>query len=86
MNALDSPEFEFATIEATFQPVRTDDLRPEAAARIGERLRLTYAGRSDDDEAFPGQARWMADTSIPWFGWCPSEDLTDYVLVTPTEY
>ena len=68
-------------IEATFSPICTDDLRPEAAALIGKTLQWRAAWRIDDHEVYQGQWAYvpfdrngrMPDDAFP--GWVPECDL-----------
>lgn len=65
----------------TFRPKRVDNLRPEVSVLIGRALLWRFAGVSDDDEAYPGQSRWMPDRSHDdelgpaAMYWSPEEDI-----------
>lgn len=65
---------------ATFQPARTDDLKPDALEHVGETFewRGLWVVTEDDGGPYVGQTVWeRADESLPWFGWVPDEDLVD---------
>ncbi len=69
-------------LRARFQPKDTATLKPFMHSQIGKVYNWDYAGMSDDDEAFPGQTRWMParehDTEMPEEcrgRWVPEEDL-----------
>lgn len=65
---------------ATFRPKRLDNLRPELVPLIGEVAEWDYAGRSGDDEPYPGQWRWNT-SDARWRGkWVPDEDLEPVAL------
>lgn len=65
------------TRQATFQPRRTETLRPEASTFVGQTLEWEYAGTMDEGP-YDGQTIWTpTDKSLPWFGWVPDEDLVD---------
>lgn len=72
----------FEDVVAKFQPKKLETLRPCMVSLIGKTFTWNYAGISDDNEAFPGQTRWMIarehDAEIPdecKGRWAPEEDL-----------
>ena len=65
-------------IVATFQPKRTDNLRPEAAGAIGWRGEWTYAWTMDEEDPYPGQVAYLP-VNGPFWHWVPEEDLVDVV-------
>ncbi len=71
-------------IEATFQPKRRDDLRPEAQPFIGQRFVMRRGCLQAADDKFPGQWTWLV-RSID-VGWIPDEDLVDIKPLTHAEY
>ena len=76
-------EPDYATwIEATYQPQRTDDLIPEAAAVVGQRLKFICVGRVDWDNPYYGQPQWLAHDTPKYMGWVPSCDLQEVELVS----
>jgi hypothetical protein len=73
-------------IIARFEPKNLETLRPCMKPYIGQLLELEWAGTSDEDEAFPGQHRWMTLRSFEErtdmdekarARWVPDEDLAD---------
>lgn len=62
------------------KPKRVDDLRPTAAVLVGKTLTFDYAGTGGDDEAYPGQMRWVpcqdhGDELGANIGWFPEQDI-----------
>lgn len=79
----------YDTVEATFVPKRTDNLRPDVVERVGQR-RLWFAGwdiTEEDGGPYVGQFAWLPwgtgiDHDWAGFGWIPTEDLADVELVS----
>ncbi len=72
----------YTKITARFNPKNIATLRFCMIGEIGKVYTWNYAGRSDDDEEYPGQTRWMParehdnEMSEECRGyWCPEEDL-----------
>jgi hypothetical protein len=63
----------FRYITATFNPKKTDDLRPELVPVIGKEVSLGYAGTGMDDEPYPGQHRYYGEDTDGY--WVPECDL-----------
>jgi hypothetical protein len=63
---------------ARFNPTRTDNLRPEWQAVVGQVTTWRYAGTQDEGQAYAGQQTWQAadDSGFP-FHWVPAEDLEE---------
>jgi len=75
---------------ATFQPKRTDDLKPGVVAYFGHRGRWQVAWRitEEDGGSYVGQwalAPWDVDERFGWLGWAPEEDFRDIVIVDRLE-
>lgn len=73
-------------IEATFTPVRTDDLKPGMAEWIGRRCRweALWSIEEDDNANYAGQWAWnptMPDRDEFPYIWVPTEDLSARVLI-----
>lgn len=72
-------------IVATFQPQRTDDLRPGATEAIGWRGRFSYAWTvtKEDGGPYVGQRVWIAACDSPgYLGWIPDCDLVNVTVVS----
>lgn len=69
---------QFARIEATFTPQRSDDLNPRALRFIGRRL-TWLAAWVVEDGPYKGQWAFTADIngSSLGLGWVPECDLSD---------
>jgi hypothetical protein len=67
-------------IEATFAPVRTDDLKVGLYSLIGQRFRFAWIGVMDEGE-YDGEEMWEPFPPDVWLGvvWLPACDLTDVV-------
>lgn len=67
------------TRRATFQPKRTDNLRPEAVQLIG--LTMGWRGlwriSEEDGGPYAGQVAWQPVDETARLGWVPDEDLVD---------
>lgn len=76
-------------VEATFTPVRTDDLTPEAQRIVGQRFRFTATHITDDGFPYAGQWRMELDRE-QWEATgvfhVPLCDLSDLVLVGVDSY
>lgn len=60
---------------AVFRPQRTDDLRPEAEAVVGQELALYWSGTVEDGP-YDGDNIWIREPDDgPWVGWLPERDL-----------
>lgn len=64
------------TKTATFSPRDTESLRPELRSCIGITVDWRWAGKSDDDEPYPGQDRWNTNDERFQGYWVPDEDLS----------
>jgi len=74
------------TIEATFRPVRTDDLQNGGENYLGWRGRWRYLWTVDEEDGGPyvGQAVYEPVDRSVWFGWIPECDLDDIVVIDDT--
>jgi hypothetical protein len=65
-------------ISALFMPRRADDLKPGAAAFIGERINFSFVGYVDVDGPYEGQSQWMPEQGqMHAVAWVPACDLSD---------
>ncbi len=63
-------------VKATFNPKRTDDVRPELTPLIGKSTEFYYAWIMDDEDQFPNV--WALASFDREFGyWVPEFDLDD---------
>jgi hypothetical protein len=80
--------YQHDVIEATFQPRRTDDLKPPAVEMIGQRREwyVSWQIEPDDDGPYVGEfaCSFHSDPPDPHpdFVWVPSGDLTDITLIS----
>jgi len=72
-------------IEATFTPIRRDNLRPDAERMIGKRLRLQAAWVVEEGPYAWQWAFTQADFDPTCFiGWVPECDLSEIERLAPT--
>ena len=72
-------------VEATFRPMFTDDLRPEARQLIGRRILWQIAGEAEGHSVYSDQLTSMPATAdVCGLGWVPLCDLADIVRVGAT--
>ena len=76
---------EFSLVEATFQPRRTDNLRPEAHAALGMRTLWQALWKQDAKDPYPGQWALCPVDGNPFWNWVPQEDLADPTRVEGEE-
>lgn len=70
--------------EATFQPKRTDDLKPGLEAFIGRRYTWQASWICEEGEPFAGQWAMAVDFNSDFpHGWVPEEDLADIEPANP---
>lgn len=62
---------------AVYQPIRTDDLKPEAVPFIGDRLEWQAVWIIDRGEEYAGQWACAVRSPGPKFVWVPECDLVD---------
>ncbi len=71
-------------VRATFQPQRTDDLKPEAWPLVGKRFVFEAALRCDPEGPYAGQWEcWFVDPETA--GWVPECDLADIEVLPDIE-
>jgi hypothetical protein len=79
----------FDTFTATFQPRRTDDLKPGVAEWIGWRgvWQVMWMIEEGESSKFVGQwacaPRYDCATAAPPFAWIPDEDLVIHEFLAP---
>ena len=61
---------QFDTMTAVFKPARTDDLKPEARAFVGQRIKWC-AGWLIEDGAYAGQFAMIPHGPNSFTGWVP---------------
>lgn len=71
-------------VRATFLPVRTDDLKPEARANIGART-IFQAAEVAESGAYAGQQRFNTLPSWRDATWIPRCDLSDVTAISSEE-
>jgi hypothetical protein len=78
----------YDVVDATFQPIRTDDLKPPAVPWVGVRMKWQAAWPIDDKDGGPyvGQMAMTPQGPLPngleWIGWVPLCDLVVHQKVT----
>jgi hypothetical protein len=65
------------TVKGIFQPVRVDDLRPEAKKHIGEEIEFIVSWKitGEDSEAYAGDFALVPKDRESYLGWTPSRDV-----------
>lgn len=80
---------QFDRFLATFQPQRTDDLKPGVAELIGLRCEWEVAWLIEEEDGGPYIGEWACAAygleASPPFAWAPSCDLVDIVPVANRE-
>lgn len=79
---------QFDRFEATFQPQRTDDLRPGVADLIGRRYEWEVAWFIEEEDGGHYVGQWACaaynEMGLP-FAWVPSGDLADLVPLSQVD-